>query len=102
MHYCGLDGTAALGKWLHLSWDHLLPKGHPDCDDHRYIMAACGFCNEVHNRTRFDVEGKTPEQVVAMKKELSWPAGPTMRSSGKRKWHGTDHCPPFPTKPTSG
>ena len=31
-------------------------------------MAACRFCNEVHNRTRFDVEGKTPEQIVAMKK----------------------------------
>jgi hypothetical protein len=67
--YCGLDGTATLDKWLHLSWDHLLPKGHPDRDDHRYIVAACRFCNEVHNRSRFDVEGQTSEQIVAMKKQ---------------------------------
>ena len=67
--YCGLDGAAALDNWLHLSWDHLLPRGHPDRDDQRYIVAACRFCNEVHNRTQFDVEGKTPEQIVAMKKE---------------------------------
>ena len=31
--YCGLDGRAAFANWLSLSWDHLLPKGHPDRDN---------------------------------------------------------------------
>ena len=31
-------------------------------------MAACRFCNEAHNRTIWDVEGKTPDQLVAQKK----------------------------------
>jgi 5-methylcytosine-specific restriction endonuclease McrA len=67
--YCGLDGTEDLSNWLHLSWDHLLPKGHPDRDELRFIVAACRFCNEAHNRTRFDVDGKTPDEIVALKKE---------------------------------
>ena len=67
--YCGLDGTSALSNWLHLSWDHLLPKGHSSRDDERFLVAACRFCNEVHNRTASDVNGKTAEQIVALKKE---------------------------------
>ena len=38
-------------------------------DDQRYIVAACRFCNEVHNRTQFDVEGKTPAEIVELKRE---------------------------------
>lgn len=56
--YCGLDGTV-WPNWLYLSWDHLLPKGHPDRDDERYIVTACRICNEFHNRTLFDVMDKT-------------------------------------------
>lgn len=65
--YCGWDGTQ-WPNWLYLSWDHLLPKGHPDRDNERYIVTACRICNEFRNRTAFDVEGKTPGQIVAMKK----------------------------------
>jgi hypothetical protein len=67
--YCGLDGAKDFSAWLHLSWDHLLPPKHPNRDDERFIVAACRFCNEAHNRTRFPVEGKTPQQIVAMKRE---------------------------------
>ena len=65
--YCGWDGSQ-WPNWLYLSWDHLLPRDHPDRDDERFIVTACRICNEFHNRTSFDVEGKTPEQIVAMKK----------------------------------
>lgn len=61
--YCGFDG-AQWPNWLHLSWDHLLPVGHPDRDNHDYIVAACRFCNEAHNRTEWNVEGKTPDELV--------------------------------------
>jgi len=44
--YCGFDGTESLSNWLHLSWDHLLPKGHTDRDDERFVTTACRFCNE--------------------------------------------------------
>jgi 5-methylcytosine-specific restriction endonuclease McrA len=65
--YCGLDGTI-WPNWLYLSWDHLLPKGHPQRDDPAYIVAACRFCNEAHNRTIWDVADKTPKELVEQKK----------------------------------
>lgn len=64
--YCGLDGTI-WPNWLYFSWDHLLPQGHPQRDDPAFIVAACRFCNEAHNRTVWEVEGKTPEELVAQK-----------------------------------
>lgn len=65
--YCGLDGTQR-PNWLYLSWDHLLPKGHPERKNPTFIVAACRFCNEVHNRTIWEVEGKSPDELVALKK----------------------------------
>jgi hypothetical protein len=65
--YCGLDGTT-WPNWLYFSQDHLLPPGHPNRDNPDFIVAACRFCNEAHNRTIWDVEGKTPDQLVAQKK----------------------------------
>jgi 5-methylcytosine-specific restriction endonuclease McrA len=72
--YCGLDGTQSFASWLSLSWDHLLPKGHPDRDDLDYIVTACMFCNVADNRyfdlaqkrgLRFD--GLTPDELVAQR-----------------------------------
>lgn len=65
--YCGLDGTV-FQNWLLLSWDHLLPVGHPERNDPEYIVAACRFCNETCNRTVWHVEGKTPDELVEQKK----------------------------------
>ena len=66
--YCGLDGKL-WPKWLYLSWDHLLPKGNPKRGEPEFIVTACTFCNGLHNRTRFNVKGKTPKELVAQKKE---------------------------------
>lgn len=65
--YCDLDGRA-WPNWLYLSWDHLLPKGHPMRDDEQFIVAACRFCNEACNRTTFWSEGMTADEVVAKKR----------------------------------
>ena len=65
--YCGLDGTQ-WPNWLYLSWDHLLPIGHPQRYNPDFIVAACRFCNEAHNRTAFPVEGKSPQELVEQKK----------------------------------
>ena len=65
--YCGIDGSR-WPTWLYLSWDHLLPRGHPSRDDERYIVTACRICNEFCNRTLFDVEHKTPEEIVDLKR----------------------------------
>ena len=65
--YCGLDGTL-WPNWLFLSWDHLLPRGHPQRDNPDFIVTACRFCNEVHNRTVFPVEGKTPAELIKQKR----------------------------------
>ncbi|TET07211.1 MAG: hypothetical protein E3J83_05240 [Candidatus Atribacteria bacterium] len=65
--YCGLDG-AKWPNWLFLSWDHLLPKEHPGRNDKDYIVTACRFCNGACNRTKFDVENKKPEEIIAIKK----------------------------------
>jgi hypothetical protein len=72
--YCGLDGTESFGNWLSLSWDHLVPKGHPRRDDPEYIVTACMFCNTADNRY-FDLlakrgltlDGLTPDQLVAQR-----------------------------------
>lgn len=79
--YCGLDGTI-WPNWLYLSWDHLLPPGHSMRDDPNYIVAACRFCNEASNRTRWDVDGKTPEELVEQKK----PIVQAVRDSYKEFW----------------
>jgi len=47
--YCGLDGKRSFDSWLTLSWDHLLPKNHPERDNPDYIVAACNFCNGADN-----------------------------------------------------
>lgn len=73
--YCGLDGTENFATWLSLSWDHLLPKGHPHRDDPDFIVTACLFCNTADNRY-FDLAPKrglqfddlTPEQLVEQRR----------------------------------
>ncbi len=66
--YCGWDGSQ-WPNWLFLSRDHLLPEQHPKHDDKDFIFTACRFCNEVHNKTSFDVEDKSPNQIVAIKRQ---------------------------------
>ena len=48
--YCGLDGSVSFSAWLALSWDHLLPKGHPERGNPEFIVASCTFCNVADNR----------------------------------------------------
>ncbi len=67
--YCGLDGKV-WPNWLYFSRDHLFPQGHPKRDNQEYIVAACITCNTFHNRTEFDVEGKTPQELIEQKKPL--------------------------------
>jgi 5-methylcytosine-specific restriction endonuclease McrA len=72
--YCGADGTKSFDTWLTLSWDHLLPKEHPNRDNPDYIVTACNFCNTADNwyfkqaakrGIRFD--GLTPDELVAQR-----------------------------------
>lgn len=65
--YCALDGKV-WPNWLYLSWGHLLPIGHLERDNPDFIVAACTFCNTLHNRTVFEVSGKSPEELVEQKK----------------------------------
>ena len=81
--YCGLDGKE-WPNWLYFSWDHLLPKGNPRREDPNYIVAACTFCNVLHNRTQFDVEGKTPQELVEQKRPLIL----KRRAEYKKFWEG--------------
>lgn len=72
--YCGLDGTKSFDNWLTLSWDHLLPKGHPDRNNPDFIVAACNFCNTADNlyfknseKRGISFDGKTTEELVAQR-----------------------------------
>lgn len=65
--YCGLDGSQ-WPNWLFLSVDHLLPHGHPDRETPAFKVTACRFCNESENRRPYAVDGKTPAEIVEMKK----------------------------------
>ena len=72
--YCGLDGTRSFSTWLSFSWDHLLPRGHPDRDNVDFIVTACMFCNTADNRY-FDnavkrglsFDGLSPDELVAQR-----------------------------------
>jgi hypothetical protein len=72
--YCGLDGKLSFSAWLSLSWDHLLPRGHPQRDNPDYIVTACNFCNTADNRY-FDLalkrgitfDGLSPTELVAQR-----------------------------------
>jgi len=66
--YCGLDGKV-WPNWLYLSRDHLLPQGDPNRDNPEYIVTACLFCNYLHNRTKFPVEGKNRDELISQKKK---------------------------------
>ncbi|MCH8801274.1 MAG: hypothetical protein IH963_10230 [Chloroflexi bacterium] len=87
--YCGLDGKASLDSWLTLSWDHLLPKGHPDRDNPEFIVTACNFCNTADNRY-FDLaekrglvfDGMSRDELVAQRKPYVF----ATRNSYKTFW----------------
>ena len=72
--YCGIDGKQSFDTWLTLSWDHLLPKGHPNRDNPDFIVTACNFCNTSDNRY-FDLaekrglkfDGLTQEELVVQR-----------------------------------
>jgi len=73
--YCGLDGTDTFDNWIRLSWDHLLPKGHPDRDNPEFIVAACMFCNTADNqyfrheeKRGLKFKGLSPEELVEQRK----------------------------------
>ncbi len=36
-------------------------------DNPLLIVSACRFCNEASNKTKWDVEGKSPEELLVMK-----------------------------------
>lgn len=73
--YCGLGGTRSFDAWLTLSWDHLLPTGHPERDNTQFIVASCNFCNTADNRF-FDLaerrgmhfDGLSQDELVAQRK----------------------------------
>ena len=87
--YCGLDGQTSFSHWLSLSWDHLLPKEHPDRNKPQYIVAACSFCNVADNwyfrnaaKNNITFEGKTPEELVAQRRSFVMKT----REAYKRFW----------------
>lgn len=72
--YCGLGGAASFTTWLTLSWEHLLPKGHPRRDAPEFIVTACMFCNVADNqyfaraaKRGITFDGKTREELVAQR-----------------------------------
>ncbi|MCK4543187.1 MAG: hypothetical protein KAU17_13215 [Spirochaetales bacterium] len=74
--YCGVDGSKSLDIWLTLSWDHLLPKGHPNRNNRDYIVTACNFCNTADNRyfenakkRNLKFDGMSADALVAQRRE---------------------------------
>jgi len=72
--YCGLNGADSFANWLALSWDHLLPKGHPNRHDTNFIVKACMFCNTADNHyfglaanRGLLFNGLTPDHLVAQR-----------------------------------
>ena len=75
--YCGVDGSKSFDTWLSLSWDHLLPKGNSNRDNHDYIVTACNFCNTADNRyfekakmLNLKFDGMSPTELVEQRREF--------------------------------
>ena len=72
--YCGADGAKSFDTWLALTWDHLLPEGHPNRDNIDFVVTACAFCSTADSRY-FDQAKKhglkfddmTPEELIAQR-----------------------------------
>ena len=67
--YCGLDGKV-WPNWLYLCTDHLLPQEHPKREDPEFKVTSCVFCNGLHNKTTFDVAGKSRAELIEQKRPL--------------------------------
>lgn len=79
--YCGWDGKK-WPNWLYLTSDHLLPVGHPKRKEEEFIVTTCSFCNVINNRTPFEVEGKTRQELIDQKRLL----GKKKRREYKKFW----------------
>ncbi len=51
--YCGFDGRT-FDAWLQLSIDHIRPKNCGGNDDPENLAVACGSCNCITSRMKFD------------------------------------------------
>lgn len=70
--YCGINGKHSFEVWLTLTVEHLLPKGHPERNNPKFIVTACNFCNVADNHyfTKYGLsfDDMTPEQLVEQRK----------------------------------
>jgi hypothetical protein len=92
--YCGADGSKSFETWLTLSWDHLLPKGHPHRNNPDFIVTACNFCNVADNHYFLKAEkyglvfhNMTPEALVEQRKKYV----ETVRQSYRDFWESNVH-----------
>jgi hypothetical protein len=66
--------TKSFETWLTLTWDHLLPEGHPARDNPDFIVTACALCNTA-DKGYFDLavkhgltfDGMTPEELIVQR-----------------------------------
>lgn len=72
--YCGADGTRSFETWVTLTWDYLLPKGHPNRDNLDFIVTACALCHMAEEQY-FDLAMKrglrfddmAPEELIVQR-----------------------------------
>ena len=51
--YCGFDGRG-FDEWMQLSIDHVVPRSCGGTDEPQNRVAACGSCNCITSRMKFD------------------------------------------------
>lgn len=67
--YCGFDGRT-FDAWMQLTIDHVLPRScdGPDEPDNR--VAACGSCNSITSRMKFDASKPRAEILEQKRKKV--------------------------------
>jgi 5-methylcytosine-specific restriction endonuclease McrA len=65
--YCGFDGRPFDG-WMQLSIDHVFPQHQGGDNSAGNLVIACGSCNTLTNRMRFEPSTATIE-IIRLKRE---------------------------------
>lgn len=65
--YCGFDGRTFDG-WMQMTIDHILPKSCEGSDEPDNRVAACGSCNSITSRMKFE-RTASREEILEKKRQ---------------------------------
>jgi len=69
--YCGRDGLESPENWRNFCVDHFMPKSLGGSDDLNNLVTACGYCNALKGKNKFDTIKAVRSYIIKRKSEDS-------------------------------